>query len=61
MGGILSDCKDKLDHEVLLVGYTPDYWIVANSWGTSWGEHGTIRLKMGNTCGVADSASQPIV
>ena len=27
-------------HAVCLVGYTPDYFIVRNSWGTSWGDKG---------------------
>jgi hypothetical protein len=27
-------------HAVALVGYTPDYFIVRNSWGTSWGDKG---------------------
>jgi C1A family cysteine protease len=27
-------------HAVALVGYTPDRFIVRNSWGTSWGERG---------------------
>jgi len=33
------------------------YWKVRNSWGTSWGENGFIRLPMGvNSCGIADEA-----
>lgn len=27
-------------HAVALVGYTPDHFIVRNSWGTSWGDNG---------------------
>ena len=58
-GGVFSDCSDSLDHGVLLVGYTADAWIVKNSWADSWGENGYIRLKRGNTCGIANSASYP--
>ena len=25
--------QPKLNHAVLLVGYTPKYWIIQNSWG----------------------------
>lgn len=25
------------DHAVLLVGYTPEYWLVKNQWGDTWG------------------------
>lgn len=57
--GVFSDCSTTLDHGVLLVGYTSDAWIVKNSWGTNWGERGYIRLKRGNTCGIADAASYP--
>lgn len=57
--GIFSDCKEQLDHGVTLVGYTPEAWIVRNSWGESWGEEGYIRLKRGNTCGLALAASYP--
>lgn len=57
--GVFSDCKEELDHGVTLVGYTPEAWIVRNSWGTSWGEDGYIRLKRGNTCGLAQAASYP--
>ena len=57
--GIFSNCGSDLDHFVLIVGYTSDYWIVKNSWGTNWGNGGYIYLKMGNTCGIADMASYP--
>mmetsp|Transcript_46569 Transcript_46569/g.74866 ORF Transcript_46569/g.74866 Transcript_46569/m.74866 type:complete len:210 (+) Transcript_46569:564-1193(+) len=53
---------DDLDHCVQLVGFnasapTP-YWIVRNSWATSWGIEGYIHLEMTeNTCGLADEAT----
>merc|ERR1712127_362120 len=47
--GITSyDSNIALNHAVQLVGYGSDtdgdYWIVRNSWGSSWGESGYIRL-----------------
>jgi len=59
--GSCSGSYNKLDHCVQLVGYdttasTP-YWIVKNSWGKSWANHGFIYLPMGeNSCGIADEA-----
>jgi hypothetical protein len=61
-GGIFpsSECGNVLDHAVFLVGSNPDYWLIQNSWGTTWGENGYIQLQAGNTCGVCTSASVPI-
>jgi C1A family cysteine protease len=58
-GGIMNDCTGtSLDHGVLIVGYTPAYWIVKNSWGPSWGENGYIRLARGsNQCGLNQDPS----
>ncbi len=58
-GGIFSNCGEDLDHFVLVVGYGKDYWLVKNSWGVNWGEHGYIKLAMGNTCGITEMASHP--
>ena len=51
-------CGSALDHAVTIVGYTPDYWIVRNSWGTDWGADGYFYLERGvNACGVASYIS----
>lgn len=59
-----------LDHGVAVVGYGTengvDHWIVRNSWGTSWGEHGYIRMErnvaetFAGKCGIAMQSSYPI-
>eukprot|EP01083_Nonionella_stella_P276078 937869_1 len=64
-GVFTGQCGTGLNHGVTVVGYGTDtsakmnYWKVKNSWGSSWGEDGYIRLckdcnKNGNAgqCGV---------
>lgn len=51
-GVLTSGCGPLLDHAVALEGYnntasTP-YWIVRNSWGSSWGQSGYILLGQGD-------------
>jgi len=61
--------SSQLDHGVLLVGYGRDgylggkYWLVKNSWSEKWGLDGYIKMTKDkdNQCGVASSASYPIV
>jgi cathepsin L len=53
-----------LDHGVLVVGYNTGvseaYWIVKNSWGTTWGMAGYFEIAQANNeCGLATMASYP--
>lgn len=34
--GVFNNCATKLNHGVLLVGVTDQYWRIKNSWATSW-------------------------
>jgi len=50
-----------IDHAILAVGYGPNYFIVKNSWGVSWGESGFVRMVRGkNLCGIATAPSYPV-
>ncbi len=67
--GIYKDpaCSSQsLDHGVLVIGWGvdaagKDYWLMKNSWGTSWGIQGYFWLARNdhNMCGVATMATLP--
>ena len=64
--GVVDDpsCGARLNHGVLVVGYTPEYWIVKNSWGEDWGDHGYIKIKYEESgygiCGINLLPSYPV-
>lgn len=67
-GGILdsSACGTSLDHAVEIIGYGSengvDYWTVRNSWSSSWGEQGYVRIKKTsstNDIGICGVAAEP--
>jgi C1A family cysteine protease len=72
-GVLTAACGTNLDHGVLAVGYgtdsatKTDYYKVKNSWGTSWGEAGYIRLVRGGStqkqgqCGILSEPSYPVL
>lgn len=74
-GGVLTGktCGDgDVNHVVLIIGYGRDeasgldYWLVQNSWGEHWGEHGNFRLERGGNwthgaCGIEIWPGYPTV
>merc|ERR1712080_71620 len=48
--------QTSLDHSILVVGYGVDpkkgpYWLIKNSWGAKWQDHGYIKIARGVACG----------
>jgi len=73
-GIFTGTCGTNLDHGVGLVGYGTDYYILRNSWGSSWGLNGYMLIGKGNDpntgkpynngagqCGLLMEGSYPIV
>ena len=49
--GVFTACQTRVNHGVLLVGYTSAReWIIKNSWGSGWGDNGYIKLPAGDSC-----------
>jgi len=53
-----------VNHAVLLVGYGTeddvDFWLVKNSWSSSWGDNGFFKIERGvNMCGISNCNAIP--
>ena len=69
-GGILNCADTTVDHGILAVGWGSnsqgDYWIVENSWGTSWGPYGGYVLisrdstNPAGACGINQDVYYPL-
>jgi hypothetical protein len=69
-GVITNNCGNVQNHGVLIVGWGTTelnipYWIVENTWGTSWGQNGYVLIGMDgptNTgyCLINEGVSYPI-
>jgi C1A family cysteine protease len=63
-------CGTELSHVVTVVGYgkegRSEYWVIKNSWGSSWGEQGFGRIKRNTAgkpegmCGIAMYPAYPL-
>jgi KDEL-tailed cysteine endopeptidase len=63
MGVYNGECGTQMTHAVTVIGYGINddgtkYWLIKNSWGTTWGENGYMRIQRDfedqqGLCGIA--------
>jgi len=60
-----TECGTQLDHATNVVGWgtdsaAGDYWLMRNSWGTSWGMDGYMKLQIVDGNGLCGIQMQPV-
>ena len=65
--GILNSpsCGTDIDHAIVAVGYGVDpnkgeYYIVRNSWGSSWGDRGYLKIAIVDGVGICAIQKAPV-
>ncbi|XP_060191935.1 zingipain-2-like [Lycium barbarum] len=66
-----GSCANEINHAVTAIGYGTDeegqkYWLLKNSWGTTWGENGYMKIirdtgNPGGHCDIYKLSSYPII
>jgi C1A family cysteine protease len=59
-----TSCGTSLDHATAVVGWGTqsgvEYWIMRNSWGTSWGEAGYMKMEITSGHGICGVQMEPL-
>ncbi|GMY37557.1 senescence-specific cysteine protease sag12 [Fagus crenata] len=71
LGVYNGECGTQMTHAVTVIGYGINddgtkYWLIKNSWGTTWGEYGYMRIQRDfedqqGLCGIAIRPTYPVI
>jgi len=58
-------CTTNTNHVVTAIGYTSNYYIIKNSWNTTWGENGFAKIAFNGeglgVCGIQKAGFTPYI